>query len=241
MWFHQNPPPPSVTPENHMIPPKSLSSPIRYPWKPCDPLKSSAPLSITPENHMTPTKSSASTLRCRWKPCDSSKSSAPLSVTPENNAIPQNPPPPFITPKNHMTPTKSSASILRCRWKPCDPLKSSVPPLPLEISPKAVGRTIFPLSNLTEEWGGVYVLFTLEHMLEFWVNHTRISTHTLWPCLQASIIPVTDGKTLLKRHSSSTQLQSAVAISQLKGKAYWLFPEPITPDFLFSFRSTKIF
>ena len=183
MWFHQNPPPPSVTPENHMIPPKSPSSLIRYPWKPCDPLKSSAPLSITPENHMTPTKSSASTLRCRWKPCDSSKSSAPLSVTPENNAIPQNPPPPFITPKNHMTPTKSSASILRCRWKPCDPLKSSVPPLPLEISPKAVGRTIFPLSNLTEEWGGVYVLFTLEHMLEFWVNRTRISTHTLWPSL----------------------------------------------------------
>ena len=163
IWFPQNPP----------------SSPIRYPWKPCDPLKSSASLSITPENHMTPTKSSASTLRCRWKPCDSSKSSAPLSVTPENNAIPQNPPPPFITPKNHMTPTKSSASILCCRWKPCDPLKSSVPPLPLEISPKAVGRTIFPLSNLTEEWGGVYVLFTLQHMLEFWVNRTRISTHSL--------------------------------------------------------------
>ena len=123
-------------------------------------------------------------LHCPWKPCDSPQNPPPPpSVTPENNAIPQNPPPPFITPKNHMTPTKSSASILRSRWKPCDPLKSSVPPLSLEISPKAVGRTIFPLSNLTEEWGGVYVLFTLEHMLEFWVNRTRISTHTLWPSL----------------------------------------------------------
>ena len=185
MWFHQNPPPPPSPlktiwfPQN---PPLPHPLPLKTMWSP---KILRPPLSITPENHMTPTKSSASTLRCRWKPCDSSKSSAPLSVTPENNAIPQNPPTPFITPKNHMTPTKSSASILRCRWKPCDPLKSSVPPLPLEISPKAVGRTIFPLSNLTEEWGGVYVLFTLEHMLEFRVNRTRISNHTLWPCLRS--------------------------------------------------------
>ena len=185
MWFHQNPPPPSVTPENHMIPPKSpllphplplktmwspkiLRPPLHYPWKPHD-------------SHKILRLHPSLPLKTVWFLF--SKSSAPLSVTPKNNAIPQNPPPPFITPKNHMTPTKSSASILRCRWKPCDPLKSSVPPLSLEISPKALGRTIFPLSNLTEEWGGVYVLFTLEHMLEFWVNRTRISTHTLWPSL----------------------------------------------------------
>ena len=78
-------------------------------------------------------------------------------------------------------------------------------------------------------------MFTLEHMLEFWVNLNEFPLTLSDLVSEASNIPVTDGKTLLKRHSSSTQLrsQSAVpAISQLKGKAYWLFQEPITPDFL---------
>ena len=182
--------------------PKS-TGPLHYPWKPCDSTKILHPLRHPWKPYDSPKIPPPSPIRYPWKPCDPLKSSAPPSPVPlkttwlpqnpppppfvaaENRVIPQNPPPPFITLKNHMTPTKSSASILRYRWKPCDPLKSSVPPLPLEISPRAVGRTIFPLSNLTEEWGGVYVLFTLEHMLEFRVNRTRISNHTLWPCLRS--------------------------------------------------------
>ena len=152
MWFHQNPPPPSVTPENHMIPPKSpllphplplktmwspkiLRPPLHYPWKPHD-------------SHKILRLHPSLPLKTVWFLF--SKSSAPLSVTPKNNAIPQNPPPPFITPKNHMTPTKSSASILRCRWKPCDPLKSSVPPLLGDLS-KSSRTNYFPTIQL--DWG----------------------------------------------------------------------------------------